>query len=216
MNSKRFFFVMVGVVGIVSIGLIGATVVGQDLLAKRAEKLVGLKLDNRLLDEQQVALVQANKDIQKYAQLEKISQSIVPQDKDQAQAVREIVKIAADNGINLSNISFPSSSLGQTAPKAPAQTPSENGEAATPAPKVTTPPVTQVKPVDGIAGVYVMEINIQQDSSNPVTYDRLIGFLKDLEQNRRTAQVTSVTVQPNAQDRNRLTFSLVVNVYIKP
>jgi hypothetical protein len=118
------------------------------------------------------------------------------------------VKIAGDSGIKLGAISFPASTLGQAVPKA---NPSDKA-----APKTSTPPVTQVKPVDNIPGVYVMEINIQQDANSPVSYDRLIDFLSRLEQNRRTAQVTSVTVQPNTQNRSLLTFSLVLNIYLKP
>jgi hypothetical protein len=211
MNSKRFFFVMLGAVILLVAVLIATVVAGDGLLQKRSQKLIGLKLDNRLLDEQQVALVQANKDIVKYSDLEQTAKTIVPQDKDQAEAVREIVKIANDNGIKLGTISFPASTLGQTV--APPAASSSSGSSAT---KVVLPPVTQVTQVSGIPGLYVMDINIQQDATAPVTYNKFIAFLNSLEQNRRTSQVTSVTVQPTADDRNKLTFSLVVDVYIKP
>ncbi len=208
MNSKRAFFVMIGLVVLLSIGSVGSAVWGNKALKQRAQKLVDIKLENRILDEQQVSLAQATKDIEKYKDLQKIAKSIVPQDKDQASAVREIVKIANETGIRLSSITFPASTLGQTAPKVS----NEEGEGSQP----TTPPVTQVKPVEGISGVFVMEINIQQDANSPVTFDRFISFLDRLEQNRRTAHVTGVTVQPNSQNRSLLTFNLVVNIYIKP
>ncbi len=135
---------------------------------------------------------------------------MVPQDKDQAEAVRELVKIAADNGVKLASISFPASTLGTIAPKAVVT--EENKDT----PKVTTPPLTQVQPVEGIPGVYTLQINIQQDTTSPITYDKFIGFLSSLEQNRRTSQVTNVTVCLNTQDRTKLTFSLTGNAYIKP
>jgi len=208
MSPKRVYFVMIGVVALLSLGVIGATYFGDSMLQKQSHKLVDLKLNNAVLDEQQIDVAQAKKDVQTYADLEKIAKTVVPQEKDQAETVREIVKIAGDSGIKLGTISFPASTLGTTVPK-PA-TPS--GGAAAPA----TPSITQVKPVPGIPGVYVMEINIASDTNSPVTYNSLINFLQKLEQNRRTAQVTSVNVQPNPQDRNKLTFSLVVDVYIKP
>lgn len=208
MTPKRVYFLMVGAVVLLSLGVIAATFFGDSMLQKQSQKLVNLKLDNDVLDQQQIAVAQAKKDVSTYADLEKIAKSVVPQEKDQAETVREIVKIASDNSIKLGTISFPASTLGATTPK-PATT-----SGSTPAPAV--PPVTQVKPVTGIPGVYVMEINIASDSNSPTSYNSLINFLQALEQNRRTAQVTSVTVQPNPQDRNKLTFSLVVDVYLKP
>lgn len=208
MNSKKIFWLMLGVLTIFSLVSIASIFWGDKTLRQRSAKLVALKLDSRVLDEQQIALSQATKDIQKYKDLGIIARNVVPQDKDQAEAVREIVKIAGDSNVKLAAISFPASTLGQAAPKT---NPSDNTT-----PKTVTPPLTQVKAVDNIPGVYVMEINVQQDATSPVTYDRLINFLSRLEQNRRTAQVISVTVQPNTQNRSLLTFSLVLNIYIKP
>ncbi len=211
MSSKRIFLVMIVIVALLGVGIVAATAIGSLVLQKQSQKLMGLKLDSRVLDEQQLSLSQAKKDIEKFAELEKEAKAIVPQDKDQAQAVREIVKIADQSGIKLGAISFPASLLGTT-PAPTVNTPSSG----TPPPKATTPPVTQVKPVENIPGVYVMEITIQQDAANPVPYTSLIDFLSRLEQNRRTAQVASVTIQPSSQTVNKLTFSQVVNVYIKP
>jgi hypothetical protein len=183
------------------------------MLQKNSKSLTGLKLDSRVLDEQQNSIKLAKRDIQKYAELESIAQSVVPQDKDQAAAVREIVKIAGSSGIVLSAINFPASTLGQIIPKATA------GTTTTPTTTPTAPAapkITQVVPVQGIAGVFSLQVDVQQDITKPVTYDKLISFLSALEQNRRTAQVTNVTVTPNAQDRSKLTFSLSLLTYIKP
>lgn len=213
MNSKRTHIAMIGLVVVLALGMIFALFWGSGVLQKQSTKLVSLKLDNELADDQLTSLAQASKDIEKYSGLEKIAKSVVPQDKDQAATVREIVKIANDNGIALSNISFPASTLGQ---KQAVASSSPSSGASSGQTKVVTPPVTQVKPVDNIPGVYVMEITVQQEATKPITYDKFISFLSSLEQNRRTAQVSSVTVQPNPQDRNKLTFNLILQVYIKP
>jgi hypothetical protein len=205
MSSKKFFYVMIGVTTVLAFGIFASAFVGNSLLQKQSHKLANLKLDSVSLDEQQTALIQANKDVSKYSELENIAKSVVPQDKDQAEAVREIVKIADDSGIKLANISFPASTLGQT--------PGASGSSSTSA---GSGKVTQVSPVKDIPGVYSMNINIQQDTAAPVSYSSLINFLSRLEQNRRTSQVTSVTVQPLASDRTKLNFTLVVEVYIKP
>lgn len=207
MNSKRAYLVTMGVLVLLCIGLFATTIYSVKMLTKESDKLVETKLENKLLDEQQTALVSANKLAERYASLDKISQSIVPQDKDQAKAVREIVKIADETGVKLGVISFPASTLGAIKPKVVTETPSTS---------TATPKETQVKPVTGIPGVYVMEITISQDPSRPVSYAKFIDFMERLENNRRTAQVSNVTIQPFAQDRNKLSFSMIVNAYIKP
>ena len=208
MNAKRVFFGMIGLTGIFVIGIFLALMQSNKILSNRSSKLLELKLNSRVLDEQQTLLFQAIKDIDKYKKLEEVSRAIVPQDKDQAKAVRQIVNIASESQIKLGAISFPVSTLGQAA--VPSSTP---GSATS---KSTSSSVSQVKAVENIPGVYVMEIIIQQDTNNPVSYDRMISFLSRLEQNRRTAHVVNVTVQPDTQNRALLTFNLVVNIYIKP
>ncbi len=209
MNSKRVYWLMGASIVLLSGLAIVGVVLGNIILQKQAAKLFDLKLQNKVLDEEQAALVQANKDVQKYADLEKVAKTIVPQDKDQAKAVREIVSLAADSGISLKSISFPSSTLGQAAPVKP------TGESSTKT-KITTPPLSQVKAVEGIPGVYSMEITVQSDDFKPVSYRNFLDFLNKLEQNRRTAQVATINIQPNTKAPDSLSFTLTLNVYIKP
>lgn len=211
MNVKRIHYAMIALTVLLFGASCSAVYYGNSVLTKKAQKLVDLKLNNMALDEQQKSLIQANKDIAKYADLEKTANAVVPQDKDQAKTVREIIKIADESGIKIANISFPPSTLGSAALKSAAS--SSNSSDTTP--KVSTPAVTQVKPVEGISGVYVMEVNVQSDTNNPVRYSQFIAFLTKLENNRRTAQVSTITVTPSPKDRSKVTFSLAVNVYIK-
>lgn len=212
MKSKKVFYVMIGLLAFLCVLIIASVVVGDKLLRKTSDKLTALKLDNQIVEAQQASLVQANKDIQKYADLKTVAKQIVPQDKDQARATREILALADQAGIKIASITFPASTLGQTPPKAPAST---SGD--TPAPAAPpAPAVTQVKPVEGIKGLFQLDITVVSDTSRPVTYGQFISFLEKLEQNRRTSQVSQITVQPIAQNRSSLNFSLIVTVYIKP
>ncbi len=215
MSTKKVYFGLIGVLVLLVIGAGAALFLGNAMLQSKSSKLVELKLENRVLEEQQVALKQANKDIEKYAELETITKNIVPQDKDQAKSVREIIQIANESGINIASITFPTSTLGAAQPKpAPA---ADTGGTETPKPAApAAPPVTQVKPVSGINGVYELEITIQSDANQPTTYASLINFLTKLEQNRRTAQVAQINIQPKPDDIQSLTFSIVINVFIKP
>jgi hypothetical protein len=164
------------------------------------------------LSQQQLSLKKAQKEIKQYANLQKITQSVVPEDKNQAAAVREIVNIAGANNIALAAITFPASTLG-TAPGGGATTVAPTPSALN-NPKTTA--LSQLQPVKNIPGVYSLLITIQSDPEQPVPYAKFISFLDALEHNRRTAQVATISLQPKVENRNLLTFTLSVSEYIKP
>lgn len=206
---------MLGVLGLMSVLVIATVVLGDSFLRKQSQKLLDLKLNNQVIEAQQTSLVQAKKDLEKYNELEAIAKQIVPQDKDQARAVRELINLANQSGISIASIGFPASNLGQQA-AVKAVTPSENAAASTTPAAPAAPPVTQVKPVEGIKGLYQLEIVVVSDATRPATYPRMIDFLSRLEQNRRTAQVAQISIQPDTVDRNALNFTLTITLFIKP
>lgn len=216
MNSKKVFYIMLGVVVLMFAVVVTTIVMGDKLLRKQSNKLVELKLEDQVIETQATSLVQAKKDIEKYSELESIANQIVPQDKDQARAVREIVSIAEQAGVKIASISFPDSTLGQ-APKKTTKTTDTEAAATTPPPTTTTnPSETQVKKVEGIQNLYQLDITVASDTASPTSYSRLIDFLSRLEQNRRTAQVTQISILPLASNRTALNFTLTLTVYIKP
>ncbi len=211
MTSKRLFYVLCITLLLLSCISIGGAVIGNMYIKQEAQTIVALKAEGLALDEQSRSLVQAKKDIKKYEELERISKSIVPQEKDQARTVREIIVLAEQSGVPISSITFPDSNLGQASAKSTTSS-AGNAASATTASSATT----QVKPVDGIPSVFQLEISIQSESAQPVPYKSMLNFLSKLEQNRRTAHITSLSVTPYDNDRNRVTFNLNVNAYIKP
>ncbi len=140
MTSKRYFFVLIGTLVLLLAIIIGGTVSGNIVLQKQSEKLLALKSENETIEMQQNALIQAKKYVERYSELDTIARSVVPQDKDQAKTVREIVKIAQENRIPIKSISFETSNLGAIIPKAPAASPEESGN--------TPPPSTPAQPSD--------------------------------------------------------------------
>lgn len=206
MNSKRVLFLMIGLVVLLAGAGAASVFFGNSMLSKQGKKLLELRLEDRVIEEQQAALIAANKEIDQYADLEKIAKTVVPQDKDQARTVREINKIAEESGIKLKSVTFPASNLGQ-AVATPTQAESENST--TPA----QPPLTQVKPVEGIPGVYALEIVISPIDVQPVSYNKFIDFLERLEKNRRTAHVDKIAITPVG---NAISFTLTLNAYVKP
>lgn len=210
-SPKKLYLVLVGSIGLLFLAMVGGAVVANNLLSAEATKLSNLKAKNLALSREQVSFNKAKQDIKKYSELQKITQAIVPEDKNQAAAVREIVNIAAANKISLSAITFPASTLGSAAGKKPTEP-----SAAAAAADSKTAGLSQLQPVKNIPGVYELLITVQGDSNNPVKYDRIIGFLQALERNRRTAQVSTIILQPDAENRELLTFTLTLKEYIKP
>lgn len=210
MSSKRLYYALTGLVCLLVIGLAAGTYGINKMLAQKSTQLADLKAKSQGLEQEQQSLAKAKKDLENYADLEKIAKAVVPQDKDQAQTTREIVKIAEANGISLASITFPASSLGSSAK---AGSGSGGGQAAGSSSKTG---LSQLQPVKNISGVYSLLITVQSDSSNPVPYDQFINFLNGLERNRRTAQVNTISITPDSNNRNLLSFTLTLNEYIKP
>jgi hypothetical protein len=210
MTSKKAFYLMAGLIVLAVMGVGAVVVYGNKLLVQQAGELMNLKTENHVLENQQTELLRAKNDIARYSNLEEITQSIVPQDKDQARAVREIVSLANNAGISIKSITFPTSNLGTTPPAA---APVEGQPA--PAQPVT-PPLSQAKPVQGVTGVYSLELVIVP--AGKVNYYQFIDFLSQLEKNRRTSQVTSIKIDPVRNNSNNPTidFSLTLNIFVKP
>lgn len=200
MSSKRFHYIMIGITGLLGVLIIVSVVLANNLLKNQSKELHKLKRDNLVLDAQKLNLAKAKADIAKYSELERQAKVIVPQDKDQAAVVREIVSLAKRSNITISAIQFPTSSLG-------------SGSKSTVVKK--SAPLTQTLPVPGLKGVYTLPVTVQV-LSTPVNYSDFISFLSRLEQNRRTSQVSSISIQPETGNPNKINFTLVVNAYIKP
>lgn len=198
MDSKKVYFGLIAVLALLAAGLLAGAYFANGLLEKESQTLAGLKAGSQESTSKKTQLAKDKKDIATYADLNEIAKSVVPQDKDQAEAVREIVNLAAQSGISkLSSIAFPPSTLGGTKVK-------------------TSKGLTQVTPVKGVRGVYELQITVTQADNDRVPYTSFTTFLSKLEQNRRTAQVSSINVKPDPKAPDRVAFTLVINEYIKP
>ena len=216
MTPKRLFFAQIGAICLLLVALpVGAYGINS-LLTSRSSKLVSLKAKSQALNQEQLSLANAKKEVAKYSGLQKIAQSIVPEDKDQAEAVREIVNIASKNGITLASVTFPASSLGGSSNGNASSGTSASSQSASAAANSSASKLSQLQRVTNIPGVYDLQITVQSDTNQPVSYGSFINFLNDLEHNRRTAQISSISLQPAKSNSNLLTFSLILNEYIKP
>ncbi len=203
MNAKRVFYLGLGGLIVLIALCVAGTYYANKRIQAEGKKLYELKLESSVLERQNKALEQAKRDIRQYEELEKIAKSVVPQEKDQARTVLELVNLAAEAGIRVTSVEFPQSELGQAArrgSKAP----------------VTNNNLTQLTPLTSPKGVYSMQITVQADPQSPVSYNQLIDYLTRLENNRRTAQVTNISISPSSDNRSQVTFTLSLNSFVKP
>jgi len=215
MSAKRLYYVLVGGLVLLAVALVAGAYGTNSLLANESHTLTTLKAKDQALAQEQVSLAKAKQDIKQYASLKQITQAIVPEDKNQAEAVREIVNIADANNVSLAAVNFPASSLGNTTTGSTAtSTPAATTPA--PAPNAKTGALSQLLPVKNISGVYELPITVQGDPKQPVRYDKFVSFLTALEHNRRTAQVSNISLTPSTDNPNLLSFTLNLNEYIKP
>jgi hypothetical protein len=203
MNAKRLFYGLAALLCLFAVAVGAMVVYGNKFLTKQNEKLTSLKIESSNLELVQNSLSTAKKDIELYSPIEKIAKTVVPQEKDQARTVREIVKLANESGISIASITFPSSTLGNSA----------TGAAGAAAASAGT--ITQTEKVEGLTNVQSIPVTVTSDAARPVTYRSFILFMEKLEQNRRTSQVENINIQPSTDNRNYLSFSLTLNVYIK-
>ena len=197
-NSRKVFLGLIVLLCILCAGMLFGAHAADSVLASRSQTLVNLKAQNQATDDEKIQLVQDKNEISKYASLNQIAESVVPADKNQAETVREISNLAAASGIpQLSSITFPPSTLGGTSIK-------------------TSSGLTQVIAVKGLPGIDELPITITQSTAALVPYSDFTEFLSKIEQNRRTAEVSSITINPSQKTPNMIAFTLVLEEYLKP
>lgn len=228
LDGKRLRLVLQVALAVAVLLFIVLFVKGLSGLSAKGSQLVELKLKDRTAQAQLSSLAIAKKEVETYAYFKDVAKTVIPEDKDQAQAVLDITRLASQAGINIGSITFPNSNLGGGAPSvtgqpaaAPAAQPgTSNAQSATP-----KAAISQAKPVDGIPNLYSLELTVTPESgvqvpdNRKVTYPKLLDFLKKLENNRRTAQITQVNIQPEGDETNLgpyIDFSLIINIFIKP
>jgi len=209
LNNRTFRLILAGSLALLCLAFLIVTFKGISLLEKKSNDMVQLKAQSQKAQSQLNNLQIAKKEVQKYSYFKAVASNVIPGDKDQAQAVLEVYQIASQSGIALQSVTFPASTLGVSG------TESATGTGASKA------AVTQAKPVAGIPGLYSLELTITPQVGNnvpvsqQVTYAKMLDFFKRIENNRRTAQITRIDIQP-AQGNSGLSFVLTINVFIKP
>jgi hypothetical protein len=212
LDSKNLRLIFIGSIALCVISFLAISFLGLSVLANKSTALVNLKAQSQTSNIQLSNLEESKKEIEKYAYFKTVAKTVIPSDKNQAEAVLEIFQIANASGIAIQSITFPASTLGLTTTLAQQDATSTSS---------TKSAITQAKPVSGIPGLYSLELTITPQSgttaapAQQITYSKMLAFLKGIENNRRTAQITQVDIQP-ADNNQSLSFTLTVNIFIKP
>lgn len=211
MSSKAMRWLLVGALALTAAAFIVILLGSFSMLDRESKKLVDLKLQNHTAETQLSLLPDAKKQVDQYGYFNDVAKTVLPSDKDQAQAVSDIYEMASDSGIAIQDLTFPASTLGATSTST-----ASSSAATTPAKTV----ISQASPVSGISGLYSIPLTITPQTGakvpadKKVTYAKFVTFLQHVEKNRRTAQVTKVDVTP--ADNGDFNFVITVNLFIKP
>jgi type II secretory pathway pseudopilin PulG len=216
LNSKNFRLVLLGVLSLSVMLFAVIAILGTSILSSESKKMVALKVKNQTAQAQLDNLEQARKQVDKYSFFKQVAATVIPNDKNQADDIVEINKMADQAGINISSINFPPSTLGGGVTVTPQDATSATS---------TSKAISQAKPVSGLPGLYSLELDLQPESdtntppSKQITYNKMIDFLNRIENNRHTAQITKIEIQPSgaaANSNKGFSFNLSINVFIKP
>ncbi len=208
-THRNIFYGMIGLLILSIIFSVLGTYEINNILNSKSQILSAQQTKISSLNSEQISLTNAKVELKKYSSLYNIAQSVVPQNKDQTQTVRQIINIAAANNVSIGSITFPSSNLGTITSSSSATVSALAG---------ANPNLSQLVKVPTIPGLYTLPITIVSSSqaNQLTTFSEFINFLQGLENNRQTAQVTSLLITPNSQNSNYVTFNISLNIYIKP
>lgn len=216
MNNQKLRLILLGILCFFAVTFFAVAFYAQTIISSKSQQLVELKLHNKVVETQLSGLAQSKKEMQQYSYFNDIAKTVLPADKDQAQAVLDIYQFASDSGMSIASISFPASTLGSN----PSTGTSGNAVSSS-----TQTIISQAKPIDGIPGLYGIELTISPETgpsvpdSKKATYPKLLDFLSRIERNRRTAQITQVNIQPTLTDAGPsqfINFTLTTKIFIKP
>ncbi len=212
LNNKLLHWILLGALGLSIIVFLVVMFQGISLLSSKSSKLVDMRVQSQTADAQLSNLVQTKKDVEKYSYFKSVAATVIPNDKNQAEAILEINQMASQAGIALLSITFPTSTLGGTATTSTANAATSSSSRA----------ISQATAVSGIAGLYSLQLTITTDNSKTLpaaqvaTYPKILNFLNQIENNRRTAQITDVSIQPSADNPSSLSLTLIINIFMKP
>ncbi len=191
MTTKKLFFVML-VVLLATLGLTGVGVYFVDgYLGSQSETISALKADDELLSIELINTQNTIENLKTYSYVDTVADTILPDSKNQSEAILLINKIGDEVGVNTQSFIF----LGTDGE------PSEK---------------SQTKPLEGTKGILVFPVQVKFDA----TYSQVINWLKLAEKNQRKMQVSTITmavlqIDGEYSPADALVVTIGINAYVE-
>jgi hypothetical protein len=191
---------------LISIAAFVLTIIkSNDSMKQKSVTLVSSQEDLSVEQERSLVIADMRKKLEAFSELKSTVASVLPKGKNQAQIIAEINQIAADSNLAIDTLGFPDSSI--------------NASSGSGSP-------TQTKPVEGLSGVFEMQISLggikstdpKASTKSGIEYSQVLSFIKGFEKNRRSTQIRSISLSPQLDsETNTYRYSLQINisVYIK-
>ena len=203
MTSKKMYFILVAVLSLIILAIAGAMYYSREFITSSSDKLVEAKLKLYTLEETESTYRKNQNILNENSDIAEILKSVVPSEKDQARAVRELNIIAADNGLKVTSVIFPKSDLVIT--KKTTTTGSTTD--------VKTSAVSQAKAVKNLEGVLGIDVSV--DISSPtntrISTDQILNLLRQIENNLRNMRITSINFSGEGDS-----FNAKLTLFVKP
>ena len=195
MNAKKFFFILVGILGVTILGIFAAYFLGNSQLEAEASEVSNLKADYDVTAETIVKLQQSKLQDEEVTDLNQLLDRLLPTTKEQDKLIADIIFTARQEaGIafeNVSTFSFTGSS-------------SPNDRSGTER-SIDFPDAYE----------YPFTLTVEE-----ISYEQLLNFLREIEANGRIIQVDNVQITPIANIDSggieSLTVNLTMRAYIRP
>lgn len=204
MTAKKAYFIFLALLASILLGIGAIVYFSRAFLTNNANELVAKKLELETVDRTELVyrtnklLYEKNKDTAD------LLATIIPAEKDQARAVRDITQIATAYDLSLRSVNFPGSDLNSAKKTATNETAAKAS-------------VSQAKPVAGLNGVLGMEVSLELthiNVSNSISTNQVLGFLERIENNRRNIRVTSINFGTAVDEGKTLKVNALL--FIKP
>lgn len=191
-RPKQFFYVMIAVTILSFGGIAGAFYWGDTQLKNKADTVSNLKTDYDIVQAKLAALSKAKQSTSLSTNAESLLDTLLPKEKQQEKLVVDILYTAtAEAGIPQANIG--------------ALTFAGDGE---------TSDLSGTEQSKDVPGVYTYPFSI---SVQEISFDQLLLFLKEIENNGRLVQVEDLQITPNKIAPGQIsTVSLSLVAFLKP
>ncbi len=191
MTAKRLYFALIAACVLMLAGIGAGIYYGDQLLAKQAQRIATARAEEELIDQQKKVKTDLEAKIAELAEVEHIAEKFLPEQKNQDILTAEFADIAKRNNIIIQQISYDQS----------AGSPSQ---------------YTQTQALKDLKNVSVLPFSVLTE---PVTFEELMNFLKDIENNRRKMQIVNIGVMPITEpgpNHGKLNISeMRLEVYVK-